>query len=56
MFTDPKNLKKMVSLIILSILVFSKMAAVGYLGFGPVQKKMTMSGNSTQIFLKAIIM
>ena len=30
MFTDPKNLEKVVSLIILSILVFSKMATVGH--------------------------
>ena len=35
MFTDPKNHGKVVSFIILSILVFSKRATIGYLGFGP---------------------
>ena len=37
MFTDPKNLEKVGSLIILTILVFSKMATVIHLEFDPVK-------------------
>ena len=55
MFIGPKYMGNDVSLIILAILVFSKMATVGHLGFGPVQKKFIRFGNFTQIILKALI-